>query len=184
MAKLSKRLRLRKNTGRILLLKKVLRWRLRTRESTGSAFPYFATGLLYFFFIASLYWLKINNSASRYALLSILLFQAGSVHLLMSAVWSQLSGNNRMIITSVLMVAVCMTGLGRYGLPSLNKARASVDIAMGTFTKDLITADCTHMVGSYWKVWPAISHAKMPGCFFNVGISFAITLTIISRVPG
>jgi hypothetical protein len=36
-----------------------------------------------------------------------------------------------------------------------------VDGATGRWTGDILAADCTHVSGDYWHVWPAVFHANM-----------------------
>ena len=32
---------------------------------------------------------------------------------------------------------------------------------VGRYSDDVLAADCTHLAGSYWKVWPTVLHVKM-----------------------
>ena len=36
-----------------------------------------------------------------------------------------------------------------------------MDRSTGRWTPDVLAADCTHVVGDYWAVWPAAFHTNM-----------------------
>jgi hypothetical protein len=49
----------------------------------------------------------------------------------------------------------------RFGPPSVSLARRTVDARFGTRTAEILDAQCTHMVGNYYKVWPGMFHANL-----------------------
>jgi hypothetical protein len=72
------------------------------------------------------------------------------------------------LLASPLLVVAAVVS---YGLPSLEGVRADVSqnriptitgIAPldGIRTEDILDARCTHVVGDYWKVWPAVYNAN------------------------
>lgn len=48
----------------------------------------------------------------------------------------------------------------RYGAPSVDRARAALD-AFGAGTEEILASGCTHLLGGYWRTWPAAFHANM-----------------------
>jgi hypothetical protein len=48
-----------------------------------------------------------------------------------------------------------------YGFPSLAGVRSDLRDRLGGFSDDVFAADCTHLVGRYWKVWPTVFHVNL-----------------------
>ena len=48
-----------------------------------------------------------------------------------------------------------------FGLPSLTGVRQDIDRQFGQRTPELLAANCTHIAGNYWDVWPAMFHANL-----------------------
>lgn len=55
----------------------------------------------------------------------------------------------------LLMVAVAW----RFGPPSPAAARASFDALLGAEARQVADSGATHVLGSYWRVWPVVLHA-------------------------
>jgi hypothetical protein len=47
----------------------------------------------------------------------------------------------------------------RFGPPSAAAARAAFDRHLGRASEALLATRSTHVIGSYWRVWPAVLHA-------------------------
>ena len=41
------------------------------------------------------------------------------------------------------------------------KVRADIDETLGKYTAEILQSGATHIVGDYWKVWPATFHANL-----------------------
>jgi len=39
--------------------------------------------------------------------------------------------------------------------------RSDLDETLGKYTSEILQSGATHIVGNYWKVWPATFHANM-----------------------
>jgi hypothetical protein len=52
--------------------------------------------------------------------------------------------------------------LWRFGPPSPQTARAELDRGPGAATaREIVTDGCTHVLGDYWRVWPAVYQARV-----------------------
>jgi len=62
-----------------------------------------------------------------------------------------------------VMLTVAMVALAAivHGPVSPRIVRSEIDALAGRYTDDLFAADCTHVTGDYWHVWPAMFHANL-----------------------
>src|SRR4029077_18971204 len=110
----------------------------------------------------SLTWVAMNDAASRYWLPTFLVALASVTRACWSPLWCILSralpGKTRRgrMLSLALALAVLSASLCAYGLPSFKTVRGDIDNVCGRLTGDIRTAGCTHIVGNYWKVWPAM----------------------------
>src|SRR5262249_28621243 len=61
---------------------------------------------------------------------------------------------------TVLFVLIAIT-IAQYGVPSPHRPRETLDRRFSAQTNDLLSQNCTHAIGSYWDVWPAVFHANL-----------------------
>lgn len=65
---------------------------------------------------------------------------------------------------ALVLAALLPLTWARYGLPSLAVARAALDDGLartGEIGRPVAAAGCTHVLGDYWRVWPAVFHANL-----------------------
>ncbi len=114
-----------------------------------------------FAFMGSLDHVRENHSA-RYILLSVLVWQAallGFAAVQIGAVLGELRWSRTLPVS--MSVAMMLVIAVRHGAPSAQRVRAALDESVGRYTDDLLAADCTHVTGDYWHVWPAMYHANL-----------------------
>jgi hypothetical protein len=58
-----------------------------------------------------------------------------------------------------LAIAVCM----RFGLPSISAAKTEMARALELHGRDPLSLRCTHVVGDYYRIWPAVLYARLQG---------------------
>ncbi len=109
--------------------------------------------------VSSSAWVQLNDSDGRYLLLSRTLLLIWPATLLTAGILRQAPGW-RQALQGALLTALIATTLLRYGLPSVDKARAGLEQATGRYGQALLTQGCTHVAGDYWTVWPAVFNAR------------------------
>jgi hypothetical protein len=115
----------------------------------------------------SLTWVQINAQNYRYMMPAFAMLSAGLACACWKPFWEILTnllnrkGPVRPLILSSFPIAVISAAVVTYGPPSLATVRHEVDVSCGQYSDDIRSAKCTLVVGSYWKVWPAVFHANL-----------------------
>jgi hypothetical protein len=119
--------------------------------------------LLYACGIASTEHAQRNDYAYRYLIPSILLLQTASAAVTVAPLGAVLQRQawSARWLTLAGMVGLWATAIIGFGLPSLTGVRQDLDWQRGQRTTELLAANCTHIAGNYWDVWPAMFHANL-----------------------
>ena len=106
---------------------------------------------------------KQNAYNYRYLIPSLLLLQSASAAVAVSPLGAFLQRQARRArwLTSAGMLGLWAAAIVGFGLPSLPGVRQDIDRQFGQRTAELLAANCTHIAGSYWDVWPAMFHANL-----------------------
>ena len=119
--------------------------------------------LFYAAVIASATHVRLNGYAYRYLIPSLLLFQSASAAIAVSPLGAVLPRQDRIArwLTPAGMLGLWAAAIISFGLPSLTGVRQDIDRRFGQRTAELLAANCTHIAGSYWDVWPAVFHTNL-----------------------
>ena len=119
--------------------------------------------LLYACVIAGTEHAKQNSYAYRYLIPSLLLLQSASAAVAVSPLGAVLQRQARIArwLTPAGMLGLWAAAIVGFGLPSLTGVRQDIDRQLGQRTAELLAANCTHIAGNYWDVWPAMFHANL-----------------------
>jgi hypothetical protein len=102
-----------------------------------------------------------NDFDARYLLPSVLVWQGA----LAAAAVTPLVGILRPHVVRRLYLlagpSLFLTAIFSYGFPSLTSVRIDLDRTLGERTEEVLAGRCTHIVGSYWKVWATVYHANL-----------------------
>ncbi len=108
----------------------------------------------------TLYWVKINDYDVRYIYPGLFCIAPAAAILALGPPLIHFPRRAR-AIAALLSAALPCCAVAVYGLPSIGAAREALDRATGQNTKDLLGANCTHVVGNFWPVWTATFHVNM-----------------------
>jgi hypothetical protein len=64
-------------------------------------------------------------------------------------------------VTVAALVAMALTSVMSYGVPSMKRLRTAIDARFGRMTPHVVAVGATVVVGDYWTVWPAVFHANL-----------------------
>ena len=145
------------------------RWWPALRRPRSVVAPALVAAAIYAVFTTSLAWVELNQNSEvyRFWLPAFFTAVAGVACSFWPPMWRAMShaGAARVLgrraIRWSLPVMVVSAAVVAYGIPSLSRVRRDVDARCGRLTNDLRDAGCTHVVGSYWTVWPAMFHANL-----------------------
>jgi hypothetical protein len=139
------------------------RLREAARPALRAGFGLTLVALLYAGVIAGTEYAKRNDYAYRYLIPSLLLLQSASAAVAVSPLAAVLQRQARMArwLTPVGMLGLWAAAIVGFGLPSLTGVRQDIDRQLGQRTAELLAANCTHIAGNYWDVWPAMFHANL-----------------------
>jgi hypothetical protein len=97
----------------------------------------------------------------RFALQSMVLLQVAAVAWALLPAYALLSLSGRRAVTVAGIFLFLSAPLYLYGWPSLARVRADIDETLGKYTAEILQSGATHIIGDYWKVWPATFHANL-----------------------
>jgi len=139
------------------------RLREAARPALRAGFILTLVALLYACGIASTEHAQRNDYAYRYLIPSILLLQTASAAVAVSPLEAILQEQTQMArwLTPAGLVGLWAAAIVGFGFPSLTGARQDIDRQLGQRTAELLAANCTHIAGNYWDVWPAMFHANL-----------------------
>jgi hypothetical protein len=106
---------------------------------------------------------KRNGYAYRYLIPSFLLLQSASAAVTVSPLGAVLQRQAQVArwLTPAGMLGLWAAAIVGFGLPSLTGVRQDLERQLGQRTAELLAANCTHIAGNYWDVWPAMFHANL-----------------------
>ena len=147
----------------VALLIGLPRFREEARPALHAGLVLTLAALLYACVIASTEHAKQNDYAYRYLIPSILLLQSASAAVAVSPLGAVLQRQARGTrwLTPAGMLGLWAAAIVGFGLPSLTGVRQDIDRQLGQRTAELLAANCTHIAGNYWDVWPAMFHANL-----------------------
>ena len=117
--------------------------------------------VVYWLFAGSMHWVIVNNRASpRYLIPSVqLLASAAAIAAL--APWLDRARRPSTSVQVLGGVAALVAATLSYGFPSLAGVRGDLQDRLGGFSDEVLAADCTHLAGGYWTVWPTVFHVNL-----------------------
>jgi hypothetical protein len=136
----------------------------RVHRTNPPAVNLIASSLVSFLLMGSLSHIQNTEFDPRFALQSMVLLQVGAVAWALLPVHALLSLSGRRALTAAGISLFLSAPLYLYGWPSLAKVRADIDETLGKYTAEILQSGATHIVGDYWKVWPATFHANLVLC--------------------
>jgi hypothetical protein len=111
-------------------------------------------------FMSTREWMQINQCNWRYAHPAAFLLQAAPAILAVAPIYA--AGRERCRRLSLLAAPLLLlVALWQYHTPSLTRIHRDLDRTLGPCTADVLDARCTHVAGSYWRVWPVVFHANL-----------------------
>ncbi|HWM90340.1 MAG TPA: hypothetical protein VN493_06195 [Thermoanaerobaculia bacterium] len=133
---------------------------LRRRLAFSAGLCLLVVGLGEVIVMGTTYWAKHNGWSVRYVAVELLALGTLAPALALVFLledrperWHRIA--NALGLTMLLLVAVW-----RYGEPSVTRARAALD-QFGEGTDEILASGSTHLLGGYWRAWPAGFHANV-----------------------
>jgi hypothetical protein len=156
--------------GALLGLVAAVAWRTpwQTAQTWRSAGAMLAAAAIVALFLGTRQWVGDNQYNLRYLLPSALIAATASIAVAIApwGVWQ----SNRVWCGRFAAALLVAAALFRYGLPSLAAARGALAGDSQSVTAqgwpveiradDVVASGCTHLVGGYWRVWPAVFRAN------------------------
>lgn len=133
---------------------------LRRRLAVGAGLALLAAGLGELAVMGIAYWTKHNSWSVRYVSTELLavgmLAPALALILLLEGRPERWHRAANALGLGALLLATAL----RYGAPSVDRARAALD-RFGAHTDEILAAGATHLIGDYFRTWPAAFHANV-----------------------
>jgi hypothetical protein len=133
----------------------------RISRSNTAAMILIASAGASFLLMGSLSHVQGTDFDPRFALQSMVLLQLGAVAWALLPIYARIGVSGRRGLVGAAMILFLAAPLYLYGRPSLGKVRADLDETLGAYTPEILQSGATHIVGDYWKVWPATFHANL-----------------------
>jgi hypothetical protein len=133
----------------------------RAHRTNPPAVNLMASSLVSFLLMGSLSHIQSTEFDPRFALQSMVLLQVGAVAWALLPVHALLSLSGRKALMAAGIFLFLSAPSYLYGWPSLAKVRTDINETLGQYTAEILQSGATHIVGNYWKVWPATFHVNM-----------------------
>lgn len=117
-----------------------------------------AAGVMNWFLMGILIWVRANAYFPRYAYPALLFITAG-LAILETPLLEMAAGSKRVL--AILAILTIATVGYRYGTPSLARVRQVLDQRFGQLTEEILNTHAAVITGNYWTVWPAVFHANL-----------------------
>ncbi len=106
------------------------------------------------------YWAQVNKWSLRYVSVELLALAMLAPALLLTLLLEGRSPR-RQRTANVLALLLLIPALAwRWGEPSVARARAAIDQMSGA-SDELLASGANHLLGGYWRTWPAVFHADV-----------------------
>lgn len=105
-------------------------------------------------------WAEVNSWSLRYVTVELLALGMLAPALLLILVLENRPARWQRAANALMLAVLLGVAALRYGMPSASRARASLDVH-GKATDEIAASGATHLLGGYWRVWPAVFHANM-----------------------
>lgn len=106
------------------------------------------------------YWAQINRWSLRYVSIELLALGMLAPALLLVVLLEGRPARWQRAANVVALLLLIPALAWRYGEPSVARARASIDV-LGGATEALLASGSNHLLGGYWRTWPAVFHADV-----------------------
>ncbi len=106
-------------------------------------------------------WLQMNQLSTRYLTPGFLAVATALSAMLLIAALEGRSARWHRVANVLALAALLAVVAFRYGPPSVSRARTALEAGLGRDAHALVAAECTHVIGDYWRVWPAVYHANL-----------------------
>ena len=106
-------------------------------------------------------WVRLNGYTYRYLMPTALMIQAAIMTVGVAPLCRAVRPATRNGLNAMAVAALFAAAELTFGFPSYSGVRADIDRKCGAMTDDLIAARCTHLAGDYFRVWPAVFHARL-----------------------
>ncbi len=146
-----------------------------------------------FFFVSTNTHVAMNGYEGRYLLISrnLLFILCSFVAVVaISRKFPSIRDNFERVTPLLLGSILILVTIIRFGLPSAHAARESVLQRIPDLEPQIMQAGCTHMAGSYWRVWPLVWRILLeryergePAKVWGVTVRSDDTQHLWSRIP-
>lgn len=105
-------------------------------------------------------WVRINHYEGRYLLMvyflaTCLLFGATAAALKL------ILGRGVLFVGLALIALIPFVSVKSYGYPAMDMFEMALEKRFGPFADKVVECRCTHVAGTYWKVWPVVFYSNV-----------------------
>jgi hypothetical protein len=118
-------------------------------------------GVVYCLLTGTLKHVTMTGLVPRYLMPGVMFIEVALVVAVVAPVCAAAGPRVRQGLYVLTAPALLLAAVVGFGKPSLTRVRADLDQTLGSMTEDLLATRCTHLVGDYWDVWPAVYHANL-----------------------
>ncbi|HEX5719295.1 MAG TPA: hypothetical protein VF179_24245 [Thermoanaerobaculia bacterium] len=133
---------------------------LRRRLAISAGLTLLAAGLGELIVMGTTYWAKHNGWSIRYVAVELLVVGMLAPALALTLFLEGRPERWHRAANTLGLAALLLVTALRYGAPSPARARAALD-RFGAHTDEILAAGSTHLLGGYFRTWPAAFHANV-----------------------
>lgn len=106
-------------------------------------------------------WIHLMQYDFRFIVSGLIALIVAGPALLLTLVLEEAPPFWRRAANAMALAALLPITLLRYGPPSPTVARQALDAGLGRHSAEIIASGGTHVIGNFWRVWPAVFHTNL-----------------------
>lgn len=106
-------------------------------------------------------WIHLMQYDVRFLLSGLIALIVAGPALLLTLLLEETPAVWRRAANTLALAALLPVTFLRYGPPSPAAARRALDSGLGRHSAEIIAGGGTHVIGNFWRVWPAVFHTNL-----------------------
>ncbi|HJX26779.1 MAG TPA: hypothetical protein VJ885_02615, partial [Thermoanaerobaculia bacterium] len=136
-------------------------WRRRARPALAAGLCLLGTALGEIAALGTSGWIHLMQYDSRFIVSGLIALIVAGPALVLTLLLEETTPLWRRTANALALVALLPITFLRYGPPSPTGARQALDAGLGRHSAEIIASGGTHVIGNFWRVWPAVFHANL-----------------------
>lgn len=106
-------------------------------------------------------WIHLMQYDFRFIVSGLIALVVAGPALLLTLLLEEAPPSWRRTANALALTALLPITFFQYGPPSVTGARQALDAGLGRQSSEILAGGATHVIGTFWRVWPAVFHTNL-----------------------